>query len=61
MAELVDAQDLGSCIERCGGSSPFARTTYHLDFKDLKMAVTQTFSEGLKREFEVVITKKDIM
>jgi len=24
------------------------------------MAVTQTFSEGLKREFEVVITKKDI-
>jgi len=22
------------------------------------MAVTQTFSEGLKREFEVVITKK---
>ena len=26
MAELVDALDLGSSIERCGGSSPFART-----------------------------------
>ena len=26
VAKLVDAQDLGSCIERCGGSSPFART-----------------------------------
>ena len=24
------------------------------------MSVIQTFSEGLKREFEVVITKKDI-
>ena len=26
VAELVDALDLGSSIERCGGSSPFART-----------------------------------
>ena len=24
MAELADAQDLGSCIERCVGSSPTA-------------------------------------
>ena len=24
--ELVDMQDLGSCVERRGGSSPFART-----------------------------------
>ena len=27
VAELVDALDLGSSIARCGGSSPFARTT----------------------------------
>ena len=26
VAELVDALDLGSSIERCGGSSPSART-----------------------------------
>jgi hypothetical protein len=33
VAELVDAQDLGSCIERCGGSSPFARTKKIFDFQ----------------------------
>ncbi len=27
MAKLADAQDLGSCIARCAGSSPVARTT----------------------------------
>src|SRR5688572_22475818 len=27
VAELVDALDLGSSIARCGGSSPFARTS----------------------------------
>ena len=27
VAKLVDAPDLGSGIERCGGSSPFARTS----------------------------------
>ncbi len=27
VAELVDALDLGSSIERCEGSSPFTRTT----------------------------------
>ena len=27
VAELADAPDLGSGIERCEGSSPFARTT----------------------------------
>ena len=26
MAELVDAQDLGSCAERCAGSTPVTRT-----------------------------------
>ena len=28
VAKLVDAPDLGSGIERCGGSSPFARTSF---------------------------------
>jgi hypothetical protein len=28
VAELVDAPDLGSGIVRCGGSSPFARTSF---------------------------------
>ncbi len=27
VAKLVDAPDLGSGIARCGGSSPFARTS----------------------------------
>lgn len=26
MVELVDTQDLGSCAERCEGSSPFTDT-----------------------------------
>ena len=30
VAELVDALVLGTSIERCGGSSPFARTTRRL-------------------------------
>ena len=29
MAELADAQDLGSCIERCMGSSPTIRIGRH--------------------------------
>jgi hypothetical protein len=29
MAELADAQDLGSCIERCVGSSPTGRTVFY--------------------------------
>ena len=37
MAELADAQDLGSCTLRCGGSSPPSRTT-------LRQA--QGFNEG---------------
>lgn len=28
VAELVDALVLGTSIERCGGSSPFARTSF---------------------------------
>ena len=34
VAELVDALDLGSSIERCGGSSPFIRTFFPL-YEDL--------------------------
>ena len=30
MAELVDALDLGSSIERCGGSTPFTRTNKNI-------------------------------
>jgi hypothetical protein len=30
VAKLVDAQDLGSCKETCGGSSPFARTNFYI-------------------------------
>lgn len=29
VAELVDAPDLGSGIERCEGSSPFTRTIFN--------------------------------
>ena len=36
MAELADAQDLGSCIERCVGSSPTSRI-------DIKAAFTDGF------------------
>ena len=36
MAELADAQDLGSCIERCVGSSPTSRI-------DIKTAFTDGF------------------
>ena len=34
MAELADAQDLGSCIERCVGSSPTGRMIKKAVFAD---------------------------
>ena len=34
MAELADAQDLGSCIERCKGSSPSVRMHSFFSSKD---------------------------
>ncbi len=33
MAELADAQDLGSCAVKCVGSSPTARSVNLLDFQ----------------------------
>ena len=36
--ELADMQDLGSCAERCGGSSPFSRTTPGIH-SDINVAV----------------------
>ena len=68
VAELVDALDLGSSDESRGGSSPSARTTdLSADlwglFKPIEqysevliaMQITETLSEGLKRELKVVI------
>ena len=46
VAELVDALDLGSSIERCGGSSPFARTI-----------TPRTPNSG--REKSVIVVKRD--
>ena len=63
VAELVDALDLGTSIARCGGSSPFARTSSALrrsrtksqtrDFEkaDLIMQIVETANEGLKRAY----------
>ena len=31
VAELADALDLGSSVERRGGSSPFTRTIFYLN------------------------------
>ncbi len=36
VAELVDALDLGSSIERCEGSSPFTRTILILQRKNFR-------------------------
>src|SRR5579859_4675009 len=70
VAELVDALDLGSSIARCGGSSPFARTSPHRhgagavtrDFRKrrLIMQTVETLNEGLKRAYKLTIPAKDI-
>ena len=69
MAELVDALDLGSSIERCGGSSPFARTSFArgacsheiLETKvHVEMQTVETLNEGLKRAYTITISAKDI-
>ncbi len=73
VAELVDAPDLGSGDESCGCSSPSARTICSFDIRyeanrdfnrfNLRlyiMQVTQTHSEGLKREFAVSLTAVDL-
>ena len=33
MAELADAQDLGSCAARCAGSTPVTRIKHHTEKK----------------------------
>jgi trigger factor len=58
VAELVDAPDLGSGGENHGGSSPSARTKKEPKAKP--MQVTQTLSEGLKREYKVVLAAQDL-
>src|SRR3546814_13022123 len=74
VAKLVDAPDLGSGIERCGGSSPFARTRIaarhqHWQSNEIpalegvrveKMQTVETLNEGLKRAFTLTIHAKDI-
>ncbi len=48
MAELVDALDLGSSIERCAGSSPVPGTFYsHMIMSELK---TKLMALGLSEE-----------
>ncbi len=58
MAELVDAHGLGSCTERCGGSSPSARTMKLI--QEVYMEIKEKKTTGLKREFEITITNKTI-
>jgi trigger factor len=75
VAELADALDLGSSAARLVGSNPSARTTIpdrwdftesrgkrraHEHEHDLTMQVTQTLSEGLKREFRVVVPADEL-
>ena len=47
VAELVDAPDLGSGIERCEGSSPFTRTTYHQKTPFERSEDCSVFSDAL--------------
>jgi hypothetical protein len=50
VAELVDALDLGSSIERCGGSQE----------ETSDMQTVETLNEGLKRAFMLTIPAEDI-
>jgi trigger factor len=70
VAELVDALDLGSSGESRGGSSPSARTSERVgtkreparanERKVAAMQVTETLSEGLKREYKVVVPASEL-
>ena len=75
VAELVDALDLGSSIERCGGSIPSARTMPRTavgdsstasaqqnlsGFEHVTIKTVETENEGLKRAFMLTIPAKDI-
>ena len=70
VAELVDALGLGPSIARCGGSSPFARTSPprrrgdrpknypECSFRQRPedMQTVETLNEGLKRAYTLTIT-----
>ncbi len=67
VAELVDALDLGSSDESRGGSNPSARTSpvpyasafeHNQDLPD--MQITEVLSEGLHREFRILVAAKDL-
>lgn len=67
MAELVDAQDLGSCDESCGGSSPFTRTIHikyirllKTDLKWVIMKIIENNKEGLKVKLTISIDWQEI-
>src|SRR5437763_16271776 len=58
VAELADALDLGSSDVNRGGSNPPARTKAQPEFpnhRSLLMQVTETNTDGLKREFRIVV------
>jgi trigger factor len=75
VAELVDALDLGSSDESCGGSSPSARTKADAASTRLTMSrrlagpsgkkidamqVTETLADGLKHEFQISVPASDL-
>src|SRR5579863_5225386 len=68
VAELVDALVLGTSIERCGGSSPFARTIPRAETglspatgkAFMTMQIVETSNEGLKRAYQLTIPASDI-
>ena len=69
VAELVDAPGLGPGIARCGGSSPFARTSSpalgrrdrgKVVWKGFGMQIVENDQQGLKRAYTVKIPAKEI-
>ena len=72
VAELADARDLGSRDESRGGSNPSARTSVGPSAQSftaigprpfeviVAMEVTETLSDGLKREFQVQVPAADL-
>ncbi len=59
MAELVDAIDLGSITEKCGGSSPFTRTIYINNRKKMT-EIKKIFDKGLERKFSVKVKSSEL-
>ena len=48
VAELVDAPGLGPGIERCGGSSPFARTSFRRPDRNKAAILTRRFESEMQ-------------